>query len=216
MDAQSGRPAKNFYVRTITLVILLLIIIIVPLGLGAWYAPFHSVQQMIPENLQLKRENEEMARKLADMATLNTVKDEQLESMRELLHVQETKVVELNNQLRMFTSILDERKGTGIQVLHTSAHWTPTKQIDWQALFVKGGSYPRILQGSYKLFALDEADNKLDINAEKMLYKFESHGFMQRKFDWQEAWLPTELELIIYDYRGKEVMKKIINIQGIE
>ncbi len=214
MDARSGRPAKNFYVRFITIAIFLLTLILVPLGLGAWYAPFHHVQEIIPQNLQLKRENEDLLRKLGDVSTLNNVKDEQLESMRDQLAAQELKISDLTAQLRTFKSILDERKGTGIQVLNTLAVWTPDRKIDWRSLFVKGGSFPRYLQGSYQISALGEAGERADLSEIKMPYKFESHVFLQRKFDWVEAWQPVELEMVVFDYRGKEVLRKTVKVQG--
>lgn len=214
MDAHSGRPAKNFYVRFITIAVVLLILILVPLGFGAWYAPIHHGQEIIPQNLQLKRDNEDLLRKLADVSTLNNVKDEQLESMRDQLSAQESKISDLNSQLRTFKSILDERKGKGIQVLNTLAVWAGDKKIDWRSLFVKGGSFPRYLQGTYQLIALGKAGESLNLSATNLPYKFESHVFLQHKFDWTEVWSPVELELVIFDYRGKEVLHKTVKVEG--
>jgi len=214
MDAHGGRPARNFYLRTFTLVTFLLLLAAVPFVLGAYYAPFHSIQEIIPENLKLKRMNAEMKRELADANTLNALKDEQINSLQEQLSIQERNTLDLSKQLHMFNSILDERKGKGIQVLKNQASWVSDKVIEWQALFVKGGSYPRYLKGSYEVFALAKDGQRLVLTESKEKYQFESHAFFKQKFDWQEDWQVVQLELIVYNSRNKEVLKQTIQMQG--
>ena len=213
MDAQSSGPAKTFTARYLTLLLLLVIVAGVPCVLGAWYAPFHQVQKIIPENMKLKRQNIALQRQVADAQTLNDLKDEQLTSLKEQIALQEAEIVNINNQLHMYKSILDQRKGTGIHVLESKAIWE-NANIFWKALFVKGGSYPRYLVGRYKLFALDEQGNKIDLNQEIMRYRIESHIFLQKTFEWTKPWQPTKLELVVYNSRLKEVLRKIIPIQG--
>ena len=214
MDAQGGRPARNFYVRTFTLVTFLLLLAFVPFGLGAYYAPFHSIQEIIPENLKLKRKNAEMKRELADANTLNALKDEQINSLKDQLSIQERNTLDLSKQLHMFNSILDERKGKGIQVLKNQASWIADKAIEWQALFVKGGSYPRYLKGSYEVFAQTEDGHRMALTDSKVKYNFESHAFFKQKFEWDEDWKVKQLELIVYNSRNKEVLKQTIQMQG--
>lgn len=214
MDVNGGRPARNFYLRTVTLVVFLLLLAGIPFALGAYYAPLHSIQEIIPENLKLKRENKEVLRNLADAKTLNGLKDEQLESLKEQIAAQERESLELTKQLQMFKSILDERKGKGIQIVTNKANWVAGNTIEWQSLFVKGGTYPRYLAGSYKLFANDAEGNKVDLNEEKMSYRFESHAVFSQSFEWEQTWQPVELELVIYNSRHKEVLKQTIQIQG--
>ena len=161
-----------------------------------------------------KRQNSEILRNLADVQTMNDVKDEQLDSLKEQLNTQESEIQDLTKQLHMFNSILDERKGKGIQIIANQANWLAGHVIEWQSLFVKGGTYPRYLIGSYKLFALDDEGNRLDLNKKKMSYRFESHGNFNHKFEWRESWRPTRLELIIYNSRKKEVLKQMTPIQG--
>jgi len=213
MDAQSSGPAKNFSARYITLFVLFIIIIMGSFVFGAWYAPFHDVQKIIPENMQLKRQNVVLQHQVADTLTLNDLKDEQLSSLKEQISLQETEIVNINNQLHMYKSILDQRKGTGIHVLESKASWG-NASVSWNALFVKGGSYPRYLIGRYKVFALDEQGNKVDLNEEIMRYRIESHIFLQRTFEWTRSWQPTKLELVVYNSRLKEVLRKIIPIEG--
>ncbi|MDX8388014.1 MAG: hypothetical protein R8M46_05715 [Ghiorsea sp.] len=214
MDAHGGRPARNFYLRTATLVVFLLLLAGIPFALGAYYAPFHSIQKIIPENLQLKRANKEILRNLADANTLNDLKDEQIEGFKEQINVREREALDLTKQLHMFKSILGQRKGKGIQIVSNKANWVAGTSIEWQSLFVKGGTYPRYLVGSYKLFALDAEGNKIDLNKAKMSYRFESHAVINQVFEWSEAWTPVELELVIYNSRRKEVLKQTIQIQG--
>jgi len=154
-----------------------------------------------------------MQRKIADTFTLNDLKDEQLNSLKEQISLQENEIVNITKQLHMFKSILDERKGTGIHVLESKVTWDKRK-ISWSSLFVKGGSFPRYLTGQYKLFALDDEGNKVDLNEEGMSYRIESHIFLQSTFDWRESWEPSKLELVIYNSRRKEVLRKIIPIEG--
>jgi hypothetical protein len=213
MDAQSSGPARNFSVRYFTLVILFLLLTLLPFSLGSWYAPFHQMQQIIPENMKLKRQNLELQRKVADTVTLNDLKDAQLSSLKEQVDLQESEIVNISKQLHMYKSILDERKGTGVHILESSAKLTPEHKIEWKSLFVKGGSYPRYLKGRYKMFALNDQGNRVDLNAEVMRYKIESHIFIQRIFDWKENWKPTKLELVVYNSRLKEVLRKIIPVQ---
>ncbi len=216
MDAESARPARNLKVRFITLMCVFLMLIGAPFLLGSWYAPFHSTQEIIPENMKLKRQNIEMNRKVADSITVNNLKDEQLNSLKEQLSLQENEIVNVNKQLLMYKSILDERKGTGIHVLESTAVWDAEKTVEWKSLFVKGGSYPRFLLGHYAIFALDDEGRRVTLGESKMKYRIESHIFLQRKFDWHETWLPKRLELIVYDSRSKEVLRKIVPIQGNE
>jgi hypothetical protein len=213
MDAQSSGPARNFNVRYITLFLLFLLLTAGSFAVGAWYAPFHQVQQIIPENIKLKRQNAALQHKIEDVQTTNHLKDEQLASLKEQIDLQEIEIVNVTKQLHMYQSILDERKGTGIHVLESSAKLTPEHKIEWKSLFVKGGSYPRYLKGKYQIFALDDQGNRVDLNPEMMHYKIESHIFVQRIFDWKEHWKPTKLELVVYNSRLKEVLRKIIPVQ---
>ncbi len=210
MDAQSSGPARNFNVRYLTLLIGFILLTAGSFAFGAWYAPFHQMQQIIPENIKLKRQNMELQHKVADAKTLNDLKDEQLSSLKEQISLQESEIVNVTKQLHMYKSILDERKGKGIHVLESTAQLTPEHKIEWKSLFVKGGTYPRFLKGKYKIFVLDEQGNRVDLNHEVMRYSIESHMFMQRTFDWKETWKPIKLELVIYNSRQKEVLRKMI------
>ena len=213
MDAQSSGPARNFNARYLTLLFAFLAVTFGSFVIGAWYAPFHDVKKVIPENIQLKRQVTEIQYKLADAITLNDLKDEQLSSLKGQLSLQETEIVNVNKQLHMYKSILDERKGTGIHVLESKAEFSNQKVV-WSSLFVKGGSYPRYLKGKYEIFALDSDGNRVALTKEKLRYKIESHIFIQQSFGWGEAWQPSKLELVIYNSRRKEVLRKIIPIQG--
>jgi len=214
MDADGGRPARNLYVRGITLVLLLLLLMGTPFVLGAWYAPFHRIQDIIPENLNLKRQNSELSRQLADIDTMNSLKDEQIESLQQQIDKRDSEIRDLSQQVRMFNSILDERKGKGIQVMSHQAKMLNLNSIEWQALFVKGGTYPRYLVGSYKIFALDDSGKHIELLDKAMKYRFETHVMVKQKIEWKEDWIPTKLELIIYNNRKKEVLKQVIQVQG--
>ncbi|MDQ6989050.1 MAG: hypothetical protein Q9M19_04145 [Mariprofundaceae bacterium] len=214
MDALSGRPAKNLFLRPISITLLAVLLALVPFLVGAWYAPLHNMQQVIPENLQLKRQNSDVSRKLADSNTLNALKEQKIESLEELIGNQEYSIRDLSAELHMFKSILEARKGTGVQVLQSSAVRTSDDHIAWQAVLVKGGSLPRFLLGSYKLFALDKQGNRLDLSPKKVLYRFETHVFLQRKFQWSETWQPTHIEFIIYNSARKKVNTQTLIIQG--
>ena len=214
MDAQSSGPARNFNVRYLTLLIGFVLLTGGAFVLGAWYAPFHQVQQIIPENIKLKRQNAALQREIADARTLNDLKDEQLTSLKEQIALQESEIVNVTKQLHMYKSILDERKGKGIHVLESAAEFTPEQTIRWKSLFVKGGSYPRYLKGIYQIFALDEQGNRVELSRKAMRYRIESHMFMQQVFDWQEAWRPSKLELVVYNSRQKEVLRKVIPVRA--
>jgi hypothetical protein len=213
MDAQSSGPARNLTVRYITLLLLFLLLTAGSFAVGAWYAPFHQVQQVIPENIKLKRQNAALQHIIEDVQTTNNLKEEQLASLKEQIDLQESEIMNVTKQLHMYQSILDERKGTGIHILESSAKLTSEHKIEWKSLFVKGGSYPRYLKGRYKMYALDEQGNRVDLNTEIMRYKIESHIFVQRTFDWKENWKPAKLELVIYNSRLKEVLRKMISVQ---
>jgi len=214
LDAQSGRPARNFHVRPLSVLLTGLILLLIPFMIGSTYAPFHRVQDIIPQNLMLKRQNDELIRKIADTNTLSDLKKEQLESLEEDLLHQEDIIRDMSKQLHMFKSILESRKGTGVHLLQSQAGWTKDKYIDWQSVLVKGGSIPRFLVGKYRLFAIDNEGNRLDLNGKKMSYRFETHVFLHRKFEWHETWTPTNLELTVYNSRRKQVLQKNIPIIG--
>jgi len=142
------------------------------------------------------------------------LKDEQIESLQQQIDKRDTEIRDLSQQVRMFNSILDERKGKGIQVMSHQANMLNQNRIEWQALFVKGGTYPRYLVGSYKIFALDDSDKSLELLSKAMKYRFETHVMVKQKIEWKEDWIPTKLELIIYNNRKKEVLKQVIQVQG--
>ncbi|MDQ7002987.1 MAG: hypothetical protein Q9N02_09945, partial [Ghiorsea sp.] len=169
MDAHGGRPARNFYVRTITLFLFFLLLTGAAFALGVWLAPFHSVQKVMPKNSELKRQNQDLQHNLADASTRDELKNQQLESLQEQVSAREQDVRRLTKELHMFKSILDERKGKGIQVIAHKANWQGSELLVWQALFVKGGSYPRYLRGTYKLFAFDGQGHRqaLFVDAER-------------------------------------------------
>ncbi|MDX8383415.1 MAG: hypothetical protein R8M45_04995 [Ghiorsea sp.] len=216
LDAQSSRPARTFYVRPLSILLLALSLMLVPFVMGSWYAPFHSLQEIIPQNLQLKRQNNELVRKLADANTLNDLKDDELDSLDNEINGQEDNIRDLSTQLLMFKSILDARKGTGVQLLQSQARWTSEhSQIDWQAVLVKGGSLPRFVTGHYKLFAVANNGQRLELKVKKnMKYRFETHAFLQHTFEWHEAWQPSTFEFIVYKGSRKVVLKENILISG--
>ncbi|MDQ7004004.1 MAG: hypothetical protein Q9N67_03385 [Ghiorsea sp.] len=214
MDAQSSGPAKDFRTRYITLLLLFLSVVAGSFAVGVWYEPVQKVQSMVPENMHLKRQSIDLQHQIADVQTLNSLKDAQLNSLKEQITLQETEIVNINNQLHMYKSILDQRKKKGLHMLESKASWV-SQRISWSALFVKGGNYPRYLVGRYKLFALDDHGNKIDLNQEVMRYRIESHSFLQNTFAWEESWQPSQLEVIVYNSRLKEVFRKVITIQGV-
>jgi len=213
MDAQSSGPARNFRVRYFTLMVLFLLLTLLPFALGSWYAPFHEVQQIIPENIKLKRQNLALQRKVADVATLNDLKDEQMSSLKEQIALQESEIVNVTKQLHMYKSILDERKGKGIHILEDKVIWESENKLAWQALFVKGGSYPRYLSGKFQLIAKDDKGHEKSLNAVGEKYKIESHVFLKKSFGWQESWIPNKVELVVFNSRRKEVLRKVLPIK---
>ncbi len=219
MDAHGGRPARNFYVRTITIAITILLLVTIPFVLGAWYAPFQHHQGTRAENLKLKQQNQRLQRKLAEATTLAQLKDGQIDALKEQLANQEREVQQLTKELQMFKSILEERKGKGIQVMRHQANWEASGKdaghIMWQALFVKGGTYPRYIAGTYQLIATDSQGHSQYLFETPEKYRFETHIVLDKNFEWKQAWKPTKLELVVYNYRKKEVLKQAIPIQGI-
>lgn len=214
MDAHGGRPAKNYYLKPLTLMLILAVITGVPFVVGAWFTPFHGIQQIIPENLKLKRQNDEFKRNISELETLSRVKDEQIDSLKEQIAAQEVETLELTKELHMFKTILGERKGKGVQVLQHQASWEDAKTIAWQSLFVKGGSLPRYLSGTYEIFALDVEGNRSTLSGGRIKYRFETHAFLKGDFEWKEDWRPVQLELLVYDSRRNEVLSQTIEIEG--
>ena len=145
---------------------------------------------------------------------MNHVKDEQLEGLKEHIETQARASLDLTKELHMLKSILDQRKGKGIQVLENKANRLVGNAIEWQVLFVKGGSFPRFLSGTYQVYAIDAAGERISLSEKKMKYRFESHALIKQKFEWHEEWLPIQLELVVYNSRGKEALKEMIKIEG--
>lgn len=218
LDSQSGKPARNMKVSFMTLILIFLGIITATFFMGTRLSSVESTQSLIPQHLQLQRQYDQLRGNLAESNALNELKERQLESLKQELLVQQDHSSELSDRLRMFESILEARKATGVKLLNAEAKWIGKDSIHYNLTLVKGGSYPRRVSGSILLTALSPEAETIEISLGKqksrLPFRIETHTFLRGSADWEYDWHPDKLLAVVFDRKGKELLQMEIDVEG--
>jgi hypothetical protein len=219
LDSHGGKPAKSLNVRIIVVFLVCLGVI-----LATYIAGLNSsvstggVRSLIPQHMQLQRQHDQLANELAEAKALIEMKERQLESTRDELSAQQESNNELSQRLRMFESILEARKGSGLQMLNSEAVWDGKSSIRYNLTLVKGGNYPRNISGYITLTAQSPESETIEIMLTKeetrLPFRVETHTFLRGLVDWEHEWYPDKVVVTAFDNRGKELLQTEILVEG--
>ncbi|MES0370723.1 MAG: hypothetical protein ABUK11_00455 [Mariprofundaceae bacterium] len=219
LDSQSGKPARNIKVSFMSIVLIFLGIIAAIFFMGTQSVSTNSTQSLIPQHVQLQRQYDQLHSGLAEANALNDLKERQLESLKQELFAQQEHNSELSNRLRMFESILEARKATGVKLLNAEATWIGKDSIHYNLTLVKGGSYPRRISGSISLTAISPEAEIIEISLGKqksrLPFRIETHTFLRGSADWEYDWHPDKLLAVVFDRKGKELLQMEIAVKGV-
>lgn len=219
LDSQSGKPARNIKVSFMSVVLIFLGIIALTFFIGTRLNTTNRTQSLIPQHTQLQRQYDLLRGNLAESNALNELKERQIESLKQELLTQQDHNSELSNRLRMFESILEARKATGVKLLNAEAKWVGKNSIHYNLTLVKGGSYPRHVSGSVSLTALSPEGETIEISLGKqksrLPFRIETHTFMRGSAEWEYDWHPDKLLAVVFDRRGRELLQMEIVVEGV-
>lgn len=217
IDGQSKKPARNMQVRPLTLMITVTLVLGAAFLLGVYVTPPQNVRSIIPQHVQLQRQYDDVRDRLAEAEALNNMKDQQIDAFEAQIKEHSVESESLRQRLRMLESILKARKGNGVQLLQGSA-LLANGQITYHLVLVKGGNYPRYASG-YCNFIVQtpEGENRtiqVSEETDRLPYRMESHNFLDGSLPWSESWQPDILEVVLFDYKGREISRSKILIEG--
>ncbi|MDT8377031.1 MAG: hypothetical protein RQ867_09910 [Mariprofundaceae bacterium] len=174
---------------------------------------------LLPQNLQLQRQHEQLLERFAEANANNELKDQQLETLQQEMATQQEQISELSRHLRMLENILEARKATGVQLLEASASWTGDDSIRYNFTLVKGGSYPRWVSGSITLTAQSPEGEKVTLPLNKQLtelpFRIETHTFLRGLAQWNYDWFPESLQVTVFNHKGAELLQTELSIEGV-
>lgn len=218
LDSHGGKQTRNLKIRPISIILLFLGTFLVAFFLGLRLMPANNVQSLVPQHIQLQRQYDQLHSQLAEANALNDLKEQQLESMKQELLAQQNTENELNHRLRMFESILEARKGNGLQLLHADAKWADNENIQYNLTLVKGGNYPRYISGHIQMTAQSPEAETVDIELEnqktELPFRIETHTFLRGSAKWEHEWRPNKITVTFFNHRGKELLQTEISLEG--
>jgi len=157
---------------------------------------------------------------LAERQAELSLRSAQIKSLRKELDREQARAERLQNRLQLYTSILDARKTTGVHILSVHAFWNRDSSIDYAVTLVKGGNYPRRVEGRIRMIVLDDTGRKHVLHAgDKSIdlpYRMETHTFLHGSCAWKQNWRPTRFLLLRIDRKGRVRERKEVRIQGEE
>lgn len=218
IDGQSGRPARNLHIRPASAIATTAVLLAGFFVLGIYFAPLNSMRSIIPQHVQLQRQYDDLRNQLAEAEALSSMKDQQIDAFEEQVKEYTDEIQVLQQRLRMFESILEARKGNGVQMLQGKASMTDN-QIRYSLILVKGGNYPRRVSG-HCMFMVQSPEGesisiKIDESTDQLPYRMESHNFLDGVLAWDKPWQPDILEIVLFDYKGREISRSNISIEGV-
>ncbi len=218
LDGQSRKAARNLNLRPLSVILSLLGMLLLAFFSGTQFTSDSHVRNLVPQHLQLQRQYDRLHKRIAEADALNELKEQQIESLQHELLAQQRDITELSERLRMFESILEARKSTGIQLLNAEVRWSGKDTLHYRLTLVKGGNYPRYLSGSLALTARSPENEEIMLPLGKqpprLPFRMETHTFLNGLATWEYDWYPDKLLAIVFDRKGKELLQKEISVEG--
>lgn len=218
IDHHTGKPARHLLVRPAMLILAFLLLVLAGFAGGLFY-PTPKNPDLMPQYLQLQRQNAKLQTELADHEASIAIKDAQIAQYAKDDKVMRAKLKAQGDRLDTFDSIIEAMKLDGIHLVHSQALWPNAQTLSYHFIVVKGGNYPRSVVGYFKCYATDPASGKYIAlpwhnGQAKLPYRVVNDTFVDGQMDWKLAWKPASLLLVRYDLANREKGRYTIAVQG--
>jgi hypothetical protein len=218
IDQYAGKPTRYLMLRPFTLIFILTLLVGGGFAGGLFERP-QTDPDLMPQYLQLQRDNSNLQTELADRAASISIKNAQIAQYEKDSKTMRAKIADQSKRIGVYDSILEAMKQAGVQLVNATAQWRNSQTLAYSFIVVKGGNYPRNVVGYFKCYATNPTDGSLVAlpwynGQENLPYQMENHAFLDGQMPWKEAWRPTTLLLIRYDPQGREKGRYTVAIQG--
>lgn len=218
IDHHAGRPTRHLMVRPAMLMLTVLLLAGAGFAGGLYYAPPKD-PDLMPQYLQLQRENAKLQTELASREASIAIKDAQIAQYDKDGKAMRAKIKAQGDRLDTFDTIIEAMKQDGIHLVHSQALWPNAQTLSYHFIVVKGGNYPRSVAGYFKCYVTDPASGKYIAlpwhnGQEKLPYQVVNDTFVDGQMDWKQAWKPASLLLVRYDPADREKGRYTIAVQG--
>ena len=215
LEPEGGHTVRNMHINAAAILALLLLISLGSAALAWFYTPPRHAD-LAARYYRLQQQCREINDKLAVQHGDFQLAKARADGLKKELLVSRKTIEELQRKVNIYTSILAARKTPGVRILRASASMQEDEQpprIKYALVLVKGGNYPRRVNGGIRIVALGENGGKevlkLGKNAERP-YKMDTHAFLDGVVAWKEAWRPVKLEITRLNNQGAERDKIIV------
>jgi len=218
IDHHDGRPARHIMVRPAMLILTVAMVAGAGFAGGFYYAPPKD-PDLMPQYLQLQRENAKLQTELANREASIAIKDAQIAQYDKDGKAMRAKLKTQGDRIAIFDSIIEAMKQDGIHLVHSQAVWPNAQTLSYHFIVVKGGNYPRSVTGYFKCYVTDPASGKYIAlpwhnGQEKLPYRVVNDTFVDGQMDWTQTWKPDSLLLVRYDPLNREKGRYTIAVQG--
>ncbi|MDQ6973917.1 MAG: hypothetical protein Q9M10_03455 [Mariprofundaceae bacterium] len=218
VEAGNGRPAKNIHIRPITILIIPTISLLIGMMFKFNDHDTPSTQKNNGIEVSLhKLQNQFFSVRtelLASQAT-TALKEAQIDALKDMLQQQQEDISRLQQRIQVFNSILQARKGQHVQIIQASLQSLSPHRLFFHVTLVKGGNYPRHIQGRLQFIYHDAHGSSYPLyfknGKEKLPYQMETHTFVQGEIHAAGLTpLPQHphIDLVLYNKKGTEIMRQ--------
>ncbi len=211
----NGRPAKSMYIRPVVLMMMPFISIFLGACLMYVYMPPQKHENLQPLLLKLEQQFKEIRSKLSASEAEDAINKAQISSLNSIIQQQQGRIEQLQQKVQVFHSVLEARKGARIQILQAAIHIDTPHALRYHITLVKGGNYPRHISGSLAFSYHDAQGDTHTLQFKgghpRLPYRMETHTFLQgTMYTTGLTPIPAHpvIELIIYNHKGEELMRK--------
>lgn len=179
---------------------------------------FRSTDEVSRIQMEQSTQLQHYENRLAATSSELALKQSELDSLQNELHGQRGHIEQLNQRLHMFESILAGQKAAGVHILKAEAGWQGRKTLAYSLVLVKGGSYPRRVNGSVRLTARGPHGQELVLRLGKkqmeLPYRMETHTFLHGNLEWTHNWIPDKILVSRLSRKGRVQEEIEIPIAG--
>ncbi len=199
---------------------ILLFMILLGLGaaLSAWLtaASVEKQERLERENTRLLWNIEQLKKRVADAESKLALQIEQLRQQKGEIAARERELQSLKRRLSMLESILLKRREQGVHLLAGSCRWLGP-ELELSLVLVKGGNYPREIDGSIEVLALRPDDMVETVTfsqgRELLPFRIRTHALVHEMIPWQKGWRPEQLVVVLRDRDRRELARMSIWVE---
>jgi len=208
IDKGPDIPQRVYSIRPVVIIIVTLSLLLGAAMAGRSFAPQQKHTTLLPQLAQLQHEQKQLSGKLSETEALLSLRDGQIEGLKQEMQLQRNEKVSLLQRLEVFDDVLAARKIQGVHFLRPQFIWKENNLISYKLILVKGDNYPRWIIGHLKFSVTDSNGNVLFLSNEKGKdsYKIEmtSQEFIEDTLVWTQQWQPERLTVTLINHEGRE------------